>query len=55
MASRVLGPSVRRLSADIEAAHGYPVFLVETFVDVLRFAGTCYRVLVPDSASSLAC
>ena len=23
--------------------HGYPVFLAETFVDVSRFVGTCYR------------
>ena len=43
LASRVLGLSLRRLSADIEAAHGYPAFLAETFVDVSRFAGTCYR------------
>ncbi len=43
LASRVLGLSLRRLSADIETAHGYPVFLAETFVDVSRFAGTCYR------------
>ena len=43
LASRVLGLSLRRLSEDIRAAHGYPVFLAETFVDVSRFAGTCYR------------
>ncbi len=43
LASRVLGLSLRRLSADIEAAHGYPVLLAETFVDIKRFAGTCYR------------
>ena len=43
LASRVLGLSLRRLSADIQAVHGYPVFLAETFVDVSRFAGTCYR------------
>ncbi len=42
-ASRVLGLSLRRLSADIEAAHGYPVFLAETFAAVSRFAGTCCR------------
>ncbi len=41
--SRVLGLSLRRLSADIEAAHGYPVFLAETFAAVPRFAGTCCR------------
>ena len=43
LASRVLGLSLRRLSQDIEAVHGYPVFLAETFVDVSRFVGTCYR------------
>ena len=43
LASRVLGLSLRRLSADIRAAHGYPALLAETFVDVSRFAGTCYR------------
>ena len=43
LASRALALSLRRLSADIEAAHGYPAFLAETFVDVSRFAGTCYR------------
>jgi len=43
LASRVLGPVLRRLSADSGAAHGYPVLLAETFVDPSRFAGTCYR------------
>ena len=43
LASRVLGLSLRRLSQDIEAVHGYPALLAETFVDVSRFAGTCYR------------
>ena len=43
LASRVLGLSLRRLSEDIQAVHGYPAHLAETFVDVSRFAGTCYR------------
>lgn len=43
LASRVLGLSLRRLSADIQAVHGYPALLAETFVDPARFAGTCYR------------
>ena len=43
LASRVLGLSLRRLSADIQAVHGYPAFLAETFVDVSRFSGACYR------------
>ena len=43
LASRVLGLSLRRLSDDMLAAHGFPVLLAETFVDPARFAGTCYR------------
>ena len=43
LASRVLGLSLQRLSSDMQAAHGYPVFLAETFVDPSRFHGTCYR------------
>ena len=43
LASRVLGLSLRRVSADIQAVHGYPALLAETFVDPARFAGTCYR------------
>ncbi len=44
LASRVLGLSLRRLSAYIEAAHGYPAFLAETFVDVSRFVVTSLSV-----------
>ncbi len=43
LASRVLGLSVRRLSDDMLAAHGFPILLAESFVDRQRFAGTCYR------------
>ena len=43
LASRVPGLSLRRLAADMRAAHGYPVLLAETFVDPARFAGTGYR------------
>ena len=43
LASRVLGLSLRRVSRDIQAVHGYPVLVAETFVDVSRFSGTCYR------------
>ena len=39
----VLGLSLRRLSQDMQAVHGYPILLAETFVDPARFAGTCYR------------
>jgi hypothetical protein len=43
LASRVLALNLRRLSADWEWAHGHPVLLAETFVDPVRFRGTCYR------------
>ena len=45
LASRVLGLThrLRRLSRDMQAVHGYPVLLAESFVDPARFAGTCYR------------
>ena len=42
LASRSLSRSLRRLSADWEAAHGHPLELAETFVDPARFRGTCY-------------
>ncbi len=44
LASRVLGLSLRRLSDDMLAAHGYPVLVAETFVDPARFAGCCFSV-----------
>jgi len=43
LASRILGANLRRLSSDWQAAYGHPVLLAETFVDVSRFRGTCYR------------
>jgi hypothetical protein len=43
LASHVLGRIARRLSADWQAKYGHPIFLLETFVDTSRFAGTCYR------------
>ena len=42
LASRTLGCSLRRLSADWEARYGHPLELAETFVDPSRFRGTCY-------------
>ena len=42
LASRTLGLSLRRLSADWRAAHGHPLELAETFVDPSRFRGVCY-------------
>ena len=43
LASHVLSRTVRRLSADWQHKYGHPVFLVETFVERDRFAGTSYR------------
>ncbi|GEM_PF-2132278 len=43
MASRVLGLSLRHLSDDMLALHGYPVLVAESFVDPSRFSGACYR------------
>jgi hypothetical protein len=43
LASKVLAANLRRLSRDFEAAYGHPVLLAETFVDLSRFKGTCYR------------
>ena len=43
LASRALSLAVRRLADDWKAHHGYHPVLVETFVDLSRFSGACYR------------
>jgi len=43
LASHVLSRAVRRLRQDWQGKYGHPVWLVETFVDRDRFAGTAYR------------
>ena len=43
LASSVLGANLRRLSADWVERYGHRILLVETFVDLERFRGTCYR------------
>jgi len=43
LASHLLGQVVRRLQDDWLAKYGHPVWLVETFVERERFAGTAYR------------
>jgi len=43
LASHVLGLALRRVGSDWCERYGYEPLLVETFVDVERFAGTCYR------------
>ncbi len=43
LASHLLALATRRLSSDWQARYGHPVWLVETFVEVNRFAGTSYK------------
>ena len=43
LASRVLGMTLRRLSADWQERWGHPVLMVESFVDASQYRGTCYR------------
>jgi hypothetical protein len=43
LASHVLGLAARRVGEDFAARYGEPPVLLETFVEVPRFAGTCYR------------
>ena len=43
LASHLLGQMVRMLPAEWERVYGHPVHFAETFVDTLRFRGTCYR------------
>ena len=43
LASHLLALVTQRLSRDWQARYGHPVWLVETFVELDRFAGTCYQ------------
>jgi hypothetical protein len=43
LASKALSLSIRRLRDDWENSYAHPVYLAETFVDISRFEGTCYR------------
>ena len=43
LASKALSLNVKRLNRDWLRIHGHPIVLVETFVDISRFAGTCYK------------
>ena len=43
LASKVLALNLRRLSEDWQKRYGHPILLAETFIDVSRFSGTCYR------------
>jgi hypothetical protein len=43
LASKALSLNLKRLNKDWQRIHGHPIVLVETFVDISRFAGTCYK------------
>jgi hypothetical protein len=43
LASHILGRMARMLAGEWERVYGHPVYFAETFVDPLRFKGTCYR------------
>jgi len=43
LASHLLGQVALRLSGDWQQKYGHPLYLVESFVEEPRFAGTCYR------------
>ena len=43
LASRVLAMAAQRLPEDFQQRYGYRPFLLESFVDSARFAGTCYQ------------
>lgn len=43
LASHLLGRIARRISADWQELYRHPVQLLESFVDIERFRGTCYR------------
>jgi hypothetical protein len=43
LASHILSLITKRISTDWGQKYGHPVFLLETFVEISRFRGTCYR------------
>ena len=43
LASRILSGAVRQIPRDWQYRYGYAHVLLETFVQRLRFRGTCYR------------
>ena len=43
LASKVLSLCAGRISGDWQLLYGYPLLLLETFVDPIRFRGTSYR------------
>lgn len=43
LGSHILGSISRRLPLDWESVYEHPIYYLETFVDLGRFRGTCYR------------
>lgn len=43
LASKVLSMNLKRLSGDFQKIYGHPVYLAETFIDVSKYRGSCYR------------
>lgn len=43
LASHLLSRVARQIAADWQALYSHPIYLLETFIDPERFAGTCYR------------
>ena len=43
LASHILSLITRRISHDWQLKYGHPLYLLETFVERQRFAGTCYK------------
>ena len=43
LASKLLSLNCKRLSSDWKKFYNHPIYLTETFVDVSRFQGTCYK------------
>ena len=43
LASHLLGLAAKRLSDDWQQKYGHLIYLLESFVEMPRFAGTCYR------------
>lgn len=43
LASKILSLNLKRLSNDWELRFNHPILLAETFVDISRFTGACYK------------
>jgi len=43
LASKILALNAKRISSDWLKIYNYPLYLLETFVERNRFAGTCYK------------